>query len=41
MDSIGDAVIAADVEGRVVFLNPVALGFDRLDASGSARPGIE
>ena len=39
MDSIGDAVIAADVEGRVVFLNPVAqalTGWTQVEAQGRA-----
>ena len=39
LDSIGDAVIAADVEGRVVFLNPVAqalTGWTQVEAQGRA-----
>src|SRR5262245_15045028 len=37
LDSIGDAVIASDVQGRVVFLNPVAqalTGWPELEAQG-------
>ncbi len=40
--SIGDAVIATDVEGRIAFMNPVAEGTDRLDArEASMKPVTE
>jgi len=43
LSSIGDAVIATDVEGRVTFLNPVArelTGWSEEDAAGRPLPEI-
>jgi len=43
LDSIGDAVIATDLEGRIVWLNPVAerlTGWQRADAWGLALADV-
>ena len=39
LNSIGDAVIAADSQGKITFLNPVAALSHRMDARGNPWSG--